>query len=199
MGVPTETPMSCGDLYANTFQVCRGWAETGGKVSLDEIASRLPATTAGSVTLDPSMLGVVVATNTDLANAAKLQGFRVAVNQLFTESGSACFSGEAEPWYEKDVLQLLCEVVLLRDLSTMQQETLAIVIQSVVDFGRDAMATIAFLLVMRVVWGLGRAATAAEETQWVVQACLKGIERANEYLVSEHAGSLRLQDLLQNL
>jgi hypothetical protein len=80
----------------------------------------------------------------------------------------------------------------------MQRETMAILIQAVCEFGRDAMATIVFLLVMRVVWRHGRAEQ-AEETQWVIQAALKSIARANEYLVSEHAGELKLAALLENL
>ena len=123
---------------------------------------------------------------------------REEVNKFLSKTGSSLFSGEEEPWHTKDALQILTEIVLLRDLSTMQREALAVLIQVVCDFGRDAMATIAFLLVMRVVWRHGRVES-AEETQWICQTALKAIARANEYQVSEHAGELELGQLLEGL
>lgn len=61
-------------------------------------------------TLETSIMAAVVAANTDMTNAAKTQRFREAVNQFLTESASNCFAGEAEQWFAKDVVQLLCEV-----------------------------------------------------------------------------------------
>ena len=55
------------------------------------------------------------------------------------------------------------------------------------------------ILAGRARFGWGRAAEAAEETQWAVLSTIAAIGVAEAYLSSEHVGELSLAQLVQSL
>lgn len=169
--------------------------------SLDQVVQHLPPA-QGPPPLEVQALAVVVCDATDcrLAGEAKVQEFRSRLQQYLQASlpNSPLHAACAEPWHAKDVFQLLCETMLIQDLAPLQRETVAILVQAILIFGRDAEAIIALLICMRGAHAWGRAAH-AEETRWLAGACVKAIARSEEYLASEHAGELPLSSVVQGL
>merc|ERR1712070_1366218 len=101
----------------------------------------------------------------------------------------------SEPWHGKDLFQLLCELLLAEDISRLQQEVQAVLIEAVIVFGRDASTVIAYLLCMRARYQWGRAAQ-VEESKWLAEIGVKAIRRGEEYLASEYVGELQLSQIV---
>eukprot|EP00051_Salpingoeca_urceolata_P011544 m.143246 g.143246 ORF g.143246 m.143246 type:complete len:190 (+) comp17162_c0_seq1:382-951(+) len=189
--------MSVLEVYAAAFGHCRAWAEAGASSPFEMLA---PAFATPIVPpFDAESIAILLSSQTDLASANKVEDFRATLTQHFQQISSMAFEADCEPWYRKDMTQLLCECLLFFDVTYRQQELIAILIQSVIDFGRDAMATIAFLLCCRAFWRHGRADTAFAETDWLVGAAARAIQRANEYLMSEFVGQVSLLELVQGM
>ena len=142
-------------------------------------------------------LAVAVCMGTDLANQAKLNDFRINFN-AFLQSAGVAFD-TAEPWYTKDIVQLLAELVLFTDLSTLvPQVVMAVFVQTIIDFGHDGLVTIAWLLCLRLFYGNGRYEF-EDESRWVTGAVVQSYARCTEYLLSDQAGDLQLLDLVRDL
>ena len=112
---------------------------------------------------------------------------------------------------------------MLDDLAQVPRQVVsAFVIQGILLFGLDVMAVVGFCLCLRRGYGFGLGSSEAhqqqvdqeipegeaqlagsqqceEETLWLCSLAFASIERANEYLISEHVGSLDLADLLEGL
>ena len=149
------------------------------------------------IPLDVDDLAVALCVGTDLANTVKLNDFRINFNAFLQTAGVAFDT--AEPWYTKDMVQLLAELVLFTDLSTLvPQVVTAIFVQTIIDFGHDGLVTIAWLLCLRLFYGNGRYEF-TEEGQWVTGAVVQSYARCTEYLLSDQAGDLQLIDLVRDL
>lgn len=103
-----------------------------------------------------------------------------------------------EPWYNKDMAQFMCELLVLYDVSLCPRDLTAILVQSIIDYGRDAIAVIGFLLCARMVFRWGRCDVPGE-SEWLVGLAGRAIRRADEYLLSEHVGDFNLLQLVQDI
>ncbi len=90
-------------------------------------------------------------------------------------------------------------LLLAVDPACCSLDLAAVLVQSVVDFGRDAVAVIGFLLCMRRVHGWGRGAVCADETGWLLSLAGRALQRADAYLLSEHVGDFSLAQLVHDL
>jgi hypothetical protein len=103
-----------------------------------------------------------------------------------------------EPWFHKDVVQLVCELLVLEDCSPFPHELAAVLLELVLIFGLDGITLIAFCLLLR--WkGLGRSQICPGETQSLHALAMSCLQHANNYLLSEHVGDLSLAELVASL
>lgn len=193
--------MSVAEWYGLGLQVCQQWAQQCMSTPLDQVLPHFPAASA-LPPMDVQALAVVVCEITQgrLTGEAKLQQFRMDVNKFLTQAlpASALNSQATEPWHGKDLFQLLCELLLVEDISRLQKEVQAVLLEAVIVFGRDATTVIAFLLCMRARYQWGRAAQ-IEESKWLAEVGVKAIRRGEEYLASEYVGELQLQQIVAGL
>lgn len=139
-----------------------------------------------------------------MAESSKLTTFRQAVQEYLRGVPASPLNHNAfgtEPWYRKDLFQLLTELLLLADLSRLQKEVLVIVTQGVIHFGRDTTAIVGLLLTMRAQahWGRGAAPAAAAELAWLSRAVMLATTRAEQYVHSEHFGDLNPAQVIEGL
>eukprot|EP00040_Diaphanoeca_grandis_P011344 m.58070 g.58070 ORF g.58070 m.58070 type:complete len:198 (+) comp22491_c0_seq1:32-625(+) len=188
--------------YAGVIAVCFQWASHMSTTTLDQVLTSLPVSpTQSAPPMDLIQLAVVVCSQTSIAEDHKLNDFRTAVNTLLaTLPQSPLSTTSDDPWYSKDLFHVLCEVILLADVATIQTEVVAIITQAVISFGRDAQAIVGVCLVLRGGYGWGRGTIQhLQETQWLSTVALKSMIRAEEYLSSEHVGDLTLAQIINGL
>eukprot|EP00123_Amoebidium_parasiticum_P021629 comp70807_c0_seq1/m.48114 comp70807_c0_seq1/g.48114 ORF comp70807_c0_seq1/g.48114 comp70807_c0_seq1/m.48114 type:complete len:194 (-) comp70807_c0_seq1:92-673(-) len=192
--------MSIYDFYAGCLSSCQEWASEGARTEMQVLLAQLPEVNR-QVPLDVASLSIAFASNTDLTNGTKILSFRQNFNTFLQGIQSSAFSSDAEPWYSKDMVQTLAEIFLMRDLQPITREIKALIVELVVDFGLDGMASVAFFLALRLKYGVGRGEemSAKEEGIWLAGASWEGIQRAVEYIYSDRVGELSLCELLVGL
>eukprot|EP00929_Paragymnodinium_shiwhaense_P092351 TRINITY_DN5221_c0_g1_i1.p3 TRINITY_DN5221_c0_g1~~TRINITY_DN5221_c0_g1_i1.p3 ORF type:complete len:195 (+),score=60.54 TRINITY_DN5221_c0_g1_i1:65-649(+) len=190
--------MSAAEWYGLGLQVCQQWSQHCMSTPLDQVLQHFPPASAPPA-MDVQTLAVVVCEVTQgrLTGEAKLQQFRIELQRHLAQSLPASVMNQptTEPWHGKDLFQLLCELLLVQDISRLQQEVIAALVEAVIVFGRDATTVIAFLLCMRARYAWGRA-TQVEESKWLAEIGVKAIRRGEEYLASEHVGELQLAQIV---
>jgi hypothetical protein len=186
-----------GSFYASWLEKLKQWAGTA------SYEPNILFSVGGEIVPPPPLevasLAVVVAATTDLASDVKMKQYRTELRTFLSQSpASPLNQPAAEMWHMKDIFQLWCEMAVFNDLSQLQTEFKALVMQGMLTFGRDAAVVFGFLLQGRARYGWGRA-NQAEETQWMVITALKALAQAETYLWSEHCGDLTLSQLVQTL
>lgn len=93
-------------------------------------------------------------------------------------------------------MQLLCEFLLFNDVSGCQAETFALLVEAVIVFGLDGYTLMACLLCLRAASHCGPRARELGETAWLASSAMRAFKLAEQYLLSEHVGSLTLQQIV---
>ncbi len=179
------------NFYRGLVQITKAWSAMDAPL-LQPLLQNLPVM-EGQAPLDVTAMAIVMSEEFDLSNPTKLQKFREFIQTflLSTNQLSQLQLPGDEAWFQKDASQLLCEILLLRDLSFLKAEALIAIIASVIIFGNDGVAAIGFIMSFRLAWGHGRAAD-INETMWLAGAVDKGINRAKEYSKNSFAISRRV-------
>eukprot|EP00053_Salpingoeca_punica_P000984 m.31358 g.31358 ORF g.31358 m.31358 type:complete len:195 (+) comp10712_c0_seq2:341-925(+) len=186
------------DVYAAVLQSSLAWATEMNR-SLGELAAALPPL-PDPLSFDAEFLAVLVANDTDLSNPSKLASFRTQLAQFLTSAGSpSLWPVESEFWQHKDAVQILCEALLFVDVTEVQQNVTAVLIAVVLEYGRDGIGLIAFLMCLRGVYRCGTRAALVSETVWLSSLAERCIQYAYQYLTSEYAGDCSLVDLVRGL
>ena len=94
----------------------------------------------------------------------------------------------------------MCELLLFGDVQTLSMELVAVCLQLILTFGLDGMTLLAFMLVLRLRYNVGgRHGTHPQESIFLFDLCMKSIGHGNDYLLSDQAGDLQLQALVESL
>ncbi|EDQ91868.1 uncharacterized protein MONBRDRAFT_31309 [Monosiga brevicollis MX1] len=186
-------------LYQEALAIGRAWAESGISADLGLLSQNLPDVMLED--LHAEILGVATAMVLNVSEGRKLALFREEIDRFMRENDAygLMASRSGEPWFAKDIVQLVCELLLFEDPSSIQRELAAVVMELVIVFGYDAMTLLGFVLVLRCKYMLGRGSTRPDESGHLLDFVTTAIRQANAYLISEHAGSADLSQLVQSL
>eukprot|EP00299_Pterocystis_sp_00344_P007319 c2314_g1_i2.p1 GENE.c2314_g1_i2~~c2314_g1_i2.p1 ORF type:complete len:203 (-),score=40.29 c2314_g1_i2:61-642(-) len=190
------------NFYQSLFSTCKMWAEQPETPPFQALMQCFPQYNPPPG-FDVTLMAVTFGANTDLSNATKLYNFRSFIHSFVTSKGgvNALQVPNDELWYNKDAGQMLCELLVFRDLRDVQAELIATIVSAVISFGEDAISVIGFLVGFRVVYQAGRGAVPenAQETQWLLQMTMRSMQRAKEYMLSEQFGELNAIDVIRDL
>eukprot|EP00045_Choanoeca_perplexa_P002465 m.24596 g.24596 ORF g.24596 m.24596 type:complete len:193 (-) comp11534_c0_seq1:1492-2070(-) len=188
------------EFFEGLLQACQEWASSGGFQSFDELCLSLPA--IEDVEFNAEMIGVLFAASMDLMQETKVTSFRTELSR-YLESGTTnqalLARADPEPWYHKDILQLLSELLLFDDTEYLQQDIAAVVVQLIITFGLDGIALLGFTLCLRIQYHVGRAMEFPVESAALLNLCLRALAHANDYLCSESVGHVNLAELIMSL